>query len=189
MSDIGDTNNQYGKAGGPGRTGFVVCEVVGDPKDDPEQSGRLQCRMVGYEDTIPDGELPWSRVGGGSNNPMLGGQGKTTVGPLKGSFMMGHLSEGGQQPILTGAMPSKAGKGDGDQLDTSGRNHDFPRMARDKGKFGGGDDSVDPKTLAYRGMPILDYAKDKAPNPEGRTESKFGSLDAEQDYSIGYALT
>ncbi len=161
----------------------IIYEVCGDPKDDPEQSGRLQCKAVGFEDTIPNDQLQWIRVAGDTGG-LFGGQGRGPVGAKKGEFMMGRLDAGGQTPIIHGSMPAKAGTGDGNQLDQSGRNHDFPKQARDE-KCQGGDDCVDPKTLEYRGKPVLKYARDEAKSPDGRESSKDASEDNDKHYTIG----
>ena len=173
---------RYSYGGGQGR--YLICRVV-NRKDDPEQSGRLQVRVIGYQDDegmIPDTDLPWARPLHNITNPMDGGIGGPVTGATENTYMIGFYSDGAQQLMLTHSI-GKAGKDDGTgQLDQSGRNSDLNPHSRDK-DHQGGDFRYDSKQQQFQANSITDYAKNESPNPYGRTTSK--DADDNQSWSLG----
>lgn len=65
---------------------FGVVEGV----NDPEQKGRIQCRIIGLhtedKSLIPTEDLPWCSVMVGSGNPFISGIGSSPVGAVEGSI-------------------------------------------------------------------------------------------------------
>lgn len=192
MSGFSPSKKSYG--GGAGR--FVLMKVTKGGRQDPEQAGRLRCRVVGYQDdegSIPDDQLPWCRPMGSPTNPQNGGIGGPLTGAMEpdsssgegGSVMYGFYSDGAQQPIIMGSA-GKAGKDDSGQgeLDQSGKNHDLNRHSRDEDK-GGGDFRYDAEKKDYGDKGIVTYARDEAKNPYDRKESKDADDSPEKSYSIG----
>lgn len=184
MSDNNFSPPRYSYGGGQGR--YLICKVV-NRKDDPEQSGRLQVRVLGYQDdeaNIPDQDLPWARPSFPVTNPMDGGVGGSVTGATENSYMIGFYSDGHQQIVLTHTI-GKAGKDNGSgQLDQSGRNSDTNPHSRDKEK-NGGDFRYNSNTQNFEQKSITEYAKDESPNPYGRKTSKDGSEDPTQSWSLG----
>ena len=182
------TNNnfsppRYSYGGGQGR--YVLCRVV-NRKDDEEQSGRLQVRVLGYQDdqaNIPDQDLPWARPAFSSTNPMDGGVGGGVTGATENTVMLGFYADGAQQIILTHTI-GKAGKDNGGKLDQSGRNSDTNPHTRDPEK-NGGDYRYDANTSNFSSNSITDYAKNESPNPYGRKVSKSGDEDTSRAWSLG----
>jgi hypothetical protein len=179
-------HKSYGK--GMGR--YVLCKVV-NRKDDPEQSGRLKVRVLGYQDdegNISDDQLPWARVMGAPGNAQDGGIGGPMTGATENTVVYAFYSDGAQQPIIIGSA-GKAGEdqnGEG-QLDQQGRKHDLNRHSRDE-KTGGGDFRYDNQKQDYAENSITKYGKDESENPWGRKQSKDGDLDPQNHYSIGQDL-
>ncbi len=176
---------QKSYGGGLGR--HMVYQVV-NRKDDPEQSGRLRVRAVGYEDDIPEDKLNWARPMGGMADASDGGIGGFRTGATENTYMVGFLVDGSQQPMLLGSI-GKAGEnqnGEG-QADPSGRKHDLNRHSRDEDK-GGGDFRYASDKQDYGDKGITQYAKDEAKNPHGRSQSKDADENPEKSYSIGQDL-
>lgn len=179
---------KYSYGGGFGR--FVVAQVV-NRKDDPEQSGRLRVRVVGYQDDkggIPDDMLHWGRPAAGITDPRDGGVSGPLTGATENTFVMGFYSDGDQQLILTHTL-GKAGKdqnGEG-QLNQSGRNADLNPHSRDKEK-GGGDFRYASERQDFDRKSITDYAKDESGNPHGRKTVKDGDEDENKSRTIGTEL-
>jgi hypothetical protein len=181
MSGSNFSPPRYSYGGGQGR--YLICKVV-NRKDDPEQSGRLQVRVLGYQDDtgmIPDQDLPWARPLHGVNNPMDGGVGGPVTGATENTYMIGFFSDGQQQIMLTHTI-GKAGKDNNGQLDQSGRNSDTNPHSRDK-DHQGGDFRYNSNSQNFEQKSITDYAKDESPNPYGRTVSKDG--DETNSWSLG----
>ncbi len=175
---------QYSYGLGAGR--YVILEVVN--RNDPEQAGRLQCRIFGYQNdraNIPDQDLLWARPINGSSNPMNGGIGTSPTGAMVGTYLIGFFAEGNQQLMFSGSI-GKSGNNSANSgnLDTSGRNHDTPRQARD-GLTGGADVRFDSTANNYGSTSIVYYARDESPNPYGIQVSRDASEDSNQSWSLG----
>lgn len=175
--------NSYGA--GAGR--YVLCQVVKGGRDDPEQSGRLKCRVVGYQDdkaNIPDENLHWGRPLFSATNPMDGGVGGPITGATEGTFFWGYFSDDGQNLHLAHAI-GKAGKDNGNgKLDQSGRNSDTNPHTRDKDKQGG-DFRFDKEANNFVQTSSYEYARNEAENPFGRSSFKDASDDISKSWSLG----
>lgn len=168
-----------------GESQYFVCEVVN--RDDPEQSGRCQVRVFGYQDGILVKEdLLWARMKGSTTNPQNGGIGQSLTGPMVGSYFYGQFMDGDGQNLLLDGSLGAAGKIDKEsgKLDFSDRKHDTPVAARDDRK-GGKDVAFDGEKGEYRDKPITEYAMHEAKNPHGVQTSKDGADDANQSWSLG----
>lgn len=182
------SSTSYG--GGLGR--YFICKVVN--RDDPQQGGRLQIRVMGYqndEGMIPDEDLHWARPIGDMQNPQNGGIGKALVGAMASkddeencSYYMGFYAAD-QIPMLLGSI-GKDGKDDGTgNLDPNGRNHDMPRQARDDAT-NGGDYRYDQEKKDYSDKSITEFAAVEAKNPHQREQAKESeSEDKNKAFSIG----
>jgi hypothetical protein len=169
---------------GAGAGRQLIMEVVN--RDDPEQSGRLQCRVFGWQDdkaNIPDSDLIWARPTNGITNPMNGGIGVSPTGAMVNTVMFGHFMDGSQQLIYTGSI-GKAGMGasEGGQLNTGGRNHDTPIAARDQ-RAGGRVLRFDSDTQKHDDVSVPEFARSKANNQFGSQQSPHSD---EQSWSLGY---
>lgn len=167
---------------GAGAARYVIMEVVN--RDDPEQSGRLRCRVFGYQNdkgNIPDDQLLWARPVCSPTNPMNGGIATSPTGIMVGSWLLGFFADGNQQLFYTGSI-GKAGKqGDSGKLDSRGRNHDTPPTARDS-VTGGSDIRFDQQANNLGSTSIIEYAKNEAKAPSGRTTTLDGE---ESSWSLG----
>jgi len=85
--------------------------TVTNVTDDPNKSGRVQVRIHGLHDdtaNIPDADLPWAIVLGGTNNPSIGGMGSLAgIGLSRGTVVMINWAvDGGRQiPVVMGTLP------------------------------------------------------------------------------------
>ena len=175
--------HKYSYGSGLGR--YLICEVKN--RDDPEQSGRCQVRIIGYQDdvaNIPDEQLFWARPMAPITHAMDGGitNGGAITGLREGSFVYAFFATD-QDLVMMGTM-NKSGEEDKDgKMQQDGRKSDTPLAARDdraKGKdvaFDGND---------YRDKSITQYARVEAKNPNGRTVSKDADDDPNKSWSLGF---
>ncbi len=174
----GFESSRYTYGGGAGR--YVLCKVVN--REDPEQAGRCQVRVIGYQDDkamIPDQQLPWARSMFPTTNPMNGGVGGPVTGLMKDSVCFAMFTDADQQNIMMTGTIGKSGKDNGKgKLDTSGRNHDTNPHTRDDAT-GGGDKrwkTTDPNhEQGEWEKPVTEYAVSEAKDPYGGTTSKEGN--------------
>lgn len=183
MSNLTPPQNSYG--GGSGR--FVLCQVVKGGRNDPEQSGRLRCRVIGYQDdkaNIPDENLHWGRLLHPATNPMDGGIGGPVTGATEGTYFWGYFSDDGQNLHLAHSI-GKAGEDNGSgKLDQSGRKSDINPHSRDKSKQGG-DFRFDSSANNFVQKSSYEYARDESKNPFGETSFKDASFNVAQSWSLG----
>lgn len=173
--------SQYSYGHGGGR--YFIAEVI-NRKDDEEQSGRCQIRIVGYQHGIPDDSLHWARPTHPLSNPMNGGIGGSVTGLMEGSFIMGQFADDGQQPIIHHVI-GKAGKDNGQGgLDQTGRNHDTNKHSRDE-SHQGGDKRYDKETKDYGDKSSMEHTRSEAKNPYGRAPPKDGDIDSNKSWSLG----
>lgn len=180
MAGFSSPKKSYG--GGAGR--YVVMKVVN--RQDPEQAGRLQVRVIGYQDDqalIPDEDLIWARPLFPANNPMDGGIGGPVTGATEGTYLVGYYTDGNQQLHFTNTL-GKSGVDNGSgQLDQSGRNSDTNPHSRDP-DHNGGDFRYDEKAEQFDQKSLPEYARIESENAYGQTTSK----DAEPDEAVSWSL-
>lgn len=185
--------------GGAGR--YVLCKVVN--RQDPEQAGRLQVRVFGYQDDeglIPDQDLIWARPMFPVNNPMDNGVGGPVTGATEGTWFYAMYGDGDQQLQLMHTI-GKSGKDDGKggvdfsksdtnphSRDESHQGGDFRYVRQDEGQQGQANGKKDEQERGYfeRGNSITRYAKDEAENPFGRRQSKDADENPNNSWSLGY---
>lgn len=172
--DFGTPRYSYG--GGAGRE--VLLQVI--DVDDPEQAGRLKCRVFGYQSdkaNIPDEDCHWGRPRFPISSAMDGGIGGPITGATTKTWVVGYYDDGNQQLVITHSL--------GKSIDGNTRkDHDVNKLARDE-RTGGGDYAYDDKKEDYRDKSITLYAKDESPNPYKRQHSKEGQEEVTQAFSIG----
>lgn len=101
VPDIYSMPEEVGQQGSP-LTRALVVNV-----QDPEQTGRVQIRIVGHHDDeqqIPDNKLPWVRVMNGTTTPSL--QGSSTSHGLMPGAMVAVQAYGEQDWMITGSLPN-----------------------------------------------------------------------------------
>jgi Gp5 N-terminal OB domain len=164
--------------------------------DDPLQAGRVQVRIFGYQsDTagIPDDQLFWANIQKPPTDASQGGIGGPGVGLVKGSWVTGKFADPAhrQQIMVTGSIGKAYKDGENGEQDNKDGNNDIPVAARDK-EFGGGDkrlklskDEENVTTTEYDDKPITLYARDEAPNPHQRKQSKDADESPDKSFSIG----
>ena len=177
------SRNAYG--GGAGR--YLICEVM-NVKDDTEQSGRVQVRVMGYqgdESTIPKEDLRWARIKHGPTNPMNNGVGGPAVGMTVGTMAYGFFADGdaAQQLTLDGTMGSPATKGD-DENSTKEKSDIPPHTRTNNDEHGqAGDLRWDHENKLFTDKSVTLYAKDESKNSFGRESSK--DADESNSWSLG----
>jgi hypothetical protein len=156
--------------GGAGRS--VIMQVVN--RMDPEEAGRVQCRVFGYQNdkgNIPDSDLIWARPHGGHSNPQQGGIGMSHTGALENTVLVGHMLDGSQQLMYTGSLGASGnGQGQAGKMDTSGRNHSAPIASRSPAT-GGAFKRFDAQSNSYGNDSVPAYARNEAKNQFGQTQS------------------
>jgi len=169
---------------------YVLCEVVPNGLMDPEQSGRIQVRVIGYDGkNITDEQCIWARPLHPITSAMDGGIGGAVTGATEKTIFRAEFT-GPQSLALTHVVGNSGQKKDGsDDLDYS--NADTNPLSRDADTHDGGDKrkSNDASSLSdppqWDNKSITLYAKDEAPSPSGNPNSK----DADNNgYSIGNEL-
>ena len=180
MTNFNTSQNAYG--GGAGR--YLICEVVN--RDDPEQSGRCQVRVIGYQADnalIPNQDLRWARIKAASDNPLHNGIGSAPVGALVGTMFYGFFADGdqAQQLVLDGTMGKPGSEDKNGNLNT--KDSDLPPHSRTNA--GSGDLRYDSKENKFSDKSVTKYAKDESPNAFGRNISKDADENAENSFSLG----
>lgn len=171
--------NHYSYGSEHGRV--VYAEVV-NRKDDPEQAGRCQIRIIGYQNdkgTIPNNLLIWARPATGINGPQHNGVGGPVTGLLEGSIVACTFTDPSQQNIQMNSVIGRS-------MDENGnlQKADHSPHNRDE-QHGGGDKRYDPESKQYTDKSITEYARDEAKNAYGETNSKDADLDENKSWSLG----
>lgn len=130
------SRKSYGVTGEIDRQ-YSICKVVN--VDDPEQRGRCQVRMEGYQGDqggIPDEMLTWAVPQASPLFPQMRGVGCSMTGLMKGSYVKcSHLDTDGQMIAMESTFTSAGDTEDGSSLDPS--KHDVNRQFRTKETQGG----------------------------------------------------
>lgn len=96
---------------------FVWWTGVVESRDDPEQLGRLQIRMLGYHSgdktMIPTDTLPWAYPSQDITSAAMNGIGHSPTGVVEGTHCWGFFRDGNdaQEPVVVGTwggIPSTA---------------------------------------------------------------------------------
>ena len=159
--------------GGSGRR--LLLQVVKGGLEDPEQSGRVKCKVIGYDKDIPDEDAIWCRPMHPVGSAMAGGIGGPSTGATEQTIFYGEMS-GPQAMVLTGVLGNSGTEKENGDLDQTGSNADTNPLTRDQDKGGGDYRLKSSGSLAKTGdwdkKSVTKYAKDEAPNPFKREVSK-----------------
>lgn len=94
-----------------GFDGFVWWMGVVEDNNDPEQMGRIRCRIFGIhtedKEILPTEDLPWAMVMMPATGGSVSGVGQTPSGLMNGSWIMGFFRDGTacQEPVVIGSFP------------------------------------------------------------------------------------
>lgn len=173
---------------GQGAGRYVLVKAVN--RDDPEQSGRVQCRVFGWQEDkglIPDEDLIWCRPMMSTNNPMSGGIGKSPHGGAitkegQETWFRAEYSDGDQHLMLSHVVHKGGEENDKGAFEQDGRKADGPPHGRDA-SHGGKDARFDGEE--FKDESTTEYAKNEAKNPFGQRQAKDASLDTNKSFSLG----
>ena len=96
-----------------GMNQFVVFYGVVEDRQDPEQTGRVRVRCLGFhtkdKSLLPTADLPWAQVLLPITSSGISGIGQTPLGLVEGSWVVGYFRDGAdaQEPIVLGSLPGK----------------------------------------------------------------------------------
>ena len=95
-----------------GRNGFQWFIGVVEDRLDPQYTGRVRVRCLGYhrKDTIelPTSDLPWASVVLPITSSGISGLGQTPLGLVEGSWVFGYFRDNAcQEPVVIGSLPGK----------------------------------------------------------------------------------
>lgn len=182
MSIDGSKYTYYGNNQQP-----YIAEVVS--VDDPQQSGRVQIRLMGAQgDTtnIPDQDLNWAGSKHSVNDPNLHGVSGPSTGLLKGSHVFVEMING--VPYVSGTF--RKTKNEQDDPDSAQKGNDLNPLGRDKSNKGGdyrliqAPDGENPSKFDDKS--IIDYSSTESPRPDayGKEKPSKEGLNIES-FSIG----
>ena len=157
---------------GPSSGRYLLAEVVN--VNDPEQSGRVQIRVIGYQEGIQESDLRWARIKHSPTNPMNNGVGGPGVGLMVGSHVFAQfLDAEGQQCIIDGTIAAPK------SMDDTGMGKDKnmadmpPHTRTNNDQYGqAGDLRYMADKKDHDIMSIAKYGVDESPNAYGKTNSK-----------------
>ena len=96
---------------------FVHFYGVVEDRQDPEQTGRVRVRCLGFHTKdkllLPTADLPWAQVLLPITSSGISGIGQTPLGLVEGSWVVGYFRDGAdaQEPIVLGSLPGKPSVG------------------------------------------------------------------------------
>ena len=96
-----------------GQDGFIWFFGVVEDRNDPQKTGRVRIRCLGYhtEDKIqlPTADLPWSMPLLPITSSGISGIGQTPLGLVEGSWVFGFFRDADnlQEPIVVGSLPGR----------------------------------------------------------------------------------
>jgi len=98
-----------------GRNGFQWFIGVVEDRLDPQYTGRVRVRCLGYhrKDKIelPTSDLPWAQVVLPITSSGISGLGQTPLGLVEGSWVFGYFRDNAcQEPVVIGSLPGKPGE-------------------------------------------------------------------------------
>ena len=95
-----------------GRNGFQWFIGVVEDRLDPQYTGRVRVRCLGYHTgnkiTLPTSDLPWAQVVLPITSSGISGIGQTPLGLVEGSWVFGYFRDNAcQEPVVIGSLPGK----------------------------------------------------------------------------------
>ena len=95
-----------------GRNGFQWFMGVVEDRLDPQYTGRVRVRCLGYHTgnkiTLPTSDLPWAQVVLPITSSGISGIGQTPLGLVEGSWVFGYFRDNAcQEPVVIGSLPGK----------------------------------------------------------------------------------
>ena len=95
-----------------GRNGFIWFNGVVEDRQDPQYTGRVRVRCIGYhtQDKIklPTADLPWATVVLPTTSAGISGLGSSPSALVEGSWVFGYFrDEDLQEPIVLGSLPGR----------------------------------------------------------------------------------
>jgi len=96
-----------------GRNGFLWFVGVVEDRMDPQYTGRVRIRAVGFhtndKNKLPTADLPWAQVMQPITSSSISGLGQTPLGLVEGSWIWGYFRDGedAQEPVVLGSLPGK----------------------------------------------------------------------------------
>ena len=95
-----------------GRNGFQWFMGVVEDRLDPQYTGRVRVRCLGYHTgnkiTLPTSDLPWCQVVLPITSSGISGIGQTPLGLVEGSWVFGYFRDNAcQEPVVIGSLPGR----------------------------------------------------------------------------------
>ena len=95
-----------------GRNGFIWFNGVVEDRQDPQYTGRVRVRCIGYHTSdkikLPTADLPWATVVLPTTAAGISGLGSSPSAFVEGSWVFGYFrDEDLQEPIVLGSLPGR----------------------------------------------------------------------------------
>ena len=96
-----------------GRNGFIWFTGVVEDRQDPQYTGRLRVRCIGFHTAdkakLPTADLPWASVILPTTSAGISGLGQSPSFMVEGTWVMGYFRDGEncQEPVILGTLPGR----------------------------------------------------------------------------------
>ena len=96
-----------------GRNGFIWFTGVVEDRQDPQYTGRLRVRCIGFHTSnkakLPTADLPWASVILPTTSAGISGLGSSPSFMVEGTWVMGYFRDGEncQEPVILGSLPGR----------------------------------------------------------------------------------
>jgi len=96
-----------------GRNGFIWFTGVVEDRQDPQYTGRLRVRCIGFHTSdkakLPTADLPWASVILPTTSAGISGLGSSPSFMVEGTWVMGYFRDGEncQEPVILGTLPGR----------------------------------------------------------------------------------
>ena len=96
-----------------GRNGFIWFTGVVEDRQDPQYTGRLRVRCIGFHTAdkakLPTADLPWASVILPTTSAGISGLGSSPSFMVEGTWVMGYFRDGEncQEPVILGTLPGR----------------------------------------------------------------------------------
>ena len=103
-----------------GQDGFIWFFGVVEDRNDPQKTGRVRIRCLGYHTEnkidLPTADLPWAMPMLPITSSGISGVGQTPLGLVEGSWVLGFFRDSNyaQEPIIIGSLPGRPSEEAGD---------------------------------------------------------------------------